>query len=262
MMAREGPGAVEPVDLLDGGIAALACRRGVRRIRLAHIPRQPGESRWGSAFQLVYPFGLRRPRPDRGRCRDRRRRALPGSVGGADGGIRIACLRSALGAAVGMTVPAHIVTQIQWPAATLLIAASMWPIRARLTNWQRIREQSSGSPRWRAVRRSQCCSLPQSCGSTTRRPCSRQLALVLVMLRGYSELRHEMRARVRNEEGLRATDFRYRQVADEQAALRRVATLVVRGAAAMRCSRRWQARPSGSSSSTPPRCCAWNRTAW
>ena len=39
-----------------------------------------------------------------------------------------------------------------------------------------------------------------------------------------------MAARVRTEEGLQASDAQYRQVADEQAALRRVATLVAAGA--------------------------------
>ncbi len=56
------------------------------------------------------------------------------------------------------------------------------------------------------------------------------VALLLVMLRGISELRHETAARVRSEEGLQASEVQYRQVADDQAALRRVATLVAAGA--------------------------------
>ena len=54
-------------------------------------------------------------------------------------------------------------------------------------------------------------------------------ALVLVMLRGISELRREIAAREGTEKSLRASEAGYRRVADEQAALRRVATLVARG---------------------------------
>ena len=50
------------------------------------------------------------------------------------------------------------------------------------------------------------------------------------MLRAYSELRQEIAARERTEKSLRASEAGYRRVADEQAALRRVATLVARGA--------------------------------
>ena len=58
-------------------------------------------------------------------------------------------------------------------------------------------------------------------------------ALVLVILRGYSELRPRWLMRARTEEGLRASDARYRQLAEEQASLRRVATLVAQGVAAV-----------------------------
>jgi len=55
-------------------------------------------------------------------------------------------------------------------------------------------------------------------------------ALLLVMVRGYSELRHEIGTRQRTEKGLWVSEVGYRRVADEQAALRRVATLVAAGA--------------------------------
>ena len=76
------------------------------------------------------------------------------------------------------------------------------------------------------------CSLPRFAGSTDTASALAAAALVLVILRGYSELRHEMACARRTEEGLRASDARYRQVAEEQAALRRVATLVAQGVAA------------------------------
>ncbi|HTQ92269.1 MAG TPA: hypothetical protein VMK84_22525 [Streptosporangiaceae bacterium] len=45
-----------------------------------------------------------------------------------------------------------------------------------------------------------------------------------------SELRQEISARERTEVSLRASEAGYRRVAGEQAALRRMATLVARGA--------------------------------
>ncbi len=55
-------------------------------------------------------------------------------------------------------------------------------------------------------------------------------ALVLVMLRAYSELRQEIAARERSEKDLRKSEADYRRVADEQSALRRIATLIASGA--------------------------------
>ena len=63
-----------------------------------------------------------------------------------------------------------------------------------------------------------------------RRPRSRRLRSSWSCCGGYSELRQEIAARERTEVSLRASEAGYRRVADEQAALRRVATLVARGA--------------------------------
>ena len=63
-----------------------------------------------------------------------------------------------------------------------------------------------------------------------RRPRSRRLRSSSSCCGGYSELRQEIAARERTEKSLRASEAGYRRVADEQAALRRVATLVAQGA--------------------------------
>ena len=139
-------------------------------------------------------------------------------------------LGSALGAAVGMRVPTRILTTIQWPAATLLIAGSVWA--------------DPGVPDPLAARKGIVVWIPALAGgvaiavllaATFVRVDQAAVvlaagALVLVMLRGISELRQEISARERTEKSLRASEAGYRQVADEQAALRRVATLVARGA--------------------------------
>ena len=117
-----------------------------------------------------------------------------------------------------------------WPAATLLVAASMWadpgvpdPLAAR-----------KGTVVW--IPALACAAAIAVLFAATLTPIDHTAtalataALVLVMLRAYSELRQEIAARERTEKSLRASEAGYRRVADEQAALRRVATLVARGA--------------------------------
>ena len=262
MMAREDQERLNPRDLLDGGIAALGAGAVCAAFVLAHIPRQPGESRWGSAFQLAYPIGfvvLVLIVAGAATVAGERSRAAWVALTAA---FALLAFGSALGAAVGMTVPAHIVTQIQWPAATLLIAASMWA--------------DPGAPDQLAAHKGTVIWIPAlACGAaiavlfaaTVMRvdhtaTVLATAALVLVMLRGYSELRHEMRARCEMRRACgRPTSGTGRSLTSRL----RCAGWPRWSREArprMRCSRRWQARPSGSSSSTPPRCCAWNRTAW
>ena len=230
LMAREDRERLSPRDLLDGGIAALGAGAVCAAFVLAHIPRQVGESRLGSAFQLAYPIGfviLVLIVVGAATVAGERSRAAWLALTAA---FALLALGSALGAALGFPDPVRILTEIQWPAATLLIAASMWA--------------DPGVPDPLATRRGTVVWLPAgACGAATavllagtvRRVDHAATALaaaavVLVMVRAYTELRHETSARVRTEESLRASEAEYRRVADEQAALRRVATLVASGA--------------------------------
>ena len=230
LMAREDRERLSPRGLLDGGIAALGAGAVCAAFVLAHVHRQVGESRLGSASELAFAIGFV---------------VLVLIVVGAaavaserspvawvalTAAFALLALGSALGAALGMTLPIRILTTIQWPAATLLIAAAVWA--------------DPGVPDPLAARKGVVVWIPAlACGAaiavlvaaTFRRvdPAAIALAaaaLVLVMLRGISELRQEIAARERTEVSLRASEAGYRRVADEQAALRRVATLVAGGA--------------------------------
>jgi signal transduction histidine kinase len=230
LMAREDRERLSPRALLDGGIVALGAGAVCAAFVLAHVPRQAGESTLGSAFQLAYPIGfvvLVLIVVGAAAVASQRSRAAWVALTAA---FALLALGSALGAAAGQTDPVRVLTQIQWPLATLLVAASMWA--------------DPGVPDPQAPRRGTVVWLPAVASgaaiatlltATVRRvdhaaTALAAAALVLVMVRAYSELRHETWARVRTEESLWASEAEYRRVADEQAALRRVATLVARGA--------------------------------
>ena len=229
LMADEDRARLSPRELLDGGIAALGAGAVCAAFALAHISRLPGESTLGSASQLAFAIGfvvlvL----------------LVVGAATVAAGGSRVAWVEltaafallavgSGLGAALGMTNAVRTLTEIQWPAATLLIAAAICA--------------DPGAPDPLAVHRGVAGWIPAlACGAAIAVLLTATLtrvdhtatalaaaALLLVMVRGYHELRHEIGARQRTEKSLRVSEAGYRRVADEQAALRRVATLVARG---------------------------------
>ena len=230
LMAREDRERLSPRELLDGGIAALGAAAVCAAFVLAHIPRQPGESRVGAAFLLAYPIGfVVLVLIVTGAATVASKRS-PVAWVTLTAAFALLALGSALGAALGQTFPIQILTSVQWPAATLLVAASMWA------------DPGMADPL--SVRKGTVVAIPAlACGAAiavlfaatfTRVDHAATVlaaaALLLVMLRAYSELRLEIAARERTEKSLRASEAGYRRVADEQAALRRVATLVARGA--------------------------------
>ena len=230
LMAHEDRERLSPRELLDGGIAALGAGAVCAAFVFAHIPRQVGESRLGSAFQLAYPIGFVVLVLIVVGAATVASKRSPVAWVALTAAFALLALGSALGAAVGMTVPTRILTTIQWPAATLLIAASVWA--------------DPGAPDPLAARKGIVVWIPALAGGAAiavlvaatfmrvdhAATALAAAALVLVMLRGISELRQEIAARERTEVSLRASEAGYRRVADEQAALRRVATLVARGA--------------------------------
>ena len=229
LMAYEDRQRLSPRELLDGGIAALGAAAVCAAFILAHIPRPPGQSTVGSAFLLAYSIGdvvlvllvVGAATVVAGQSR------APWVA--LTAAFALLAVGSALGAALGMTVAVRILTTIQWPAATLLIAAAMWA--------------EPGAPDPLAVPRGVALWTPAlACGAaiavlfaatlTRVDHAATALAagtLLLVMARGYSELRHEIGTRERTEKSLRVSEAGYRRIADEQAALRRVATLVAAG---------------------------------
>ncbi len=226
MMAREDRERLNPRDLLDGGIAALGAGAVCAAFVLAHVPHQVGQSRLGSAFQLAYPIGfVVLVLIVIGATTVASARAGAAWVA-MTAAFALLAFGSALTAAVGFTDPTRIVTTIQWPAATLLIAASMW-VDPGVADPMSV---SKGTVVWIPAVACGAAIAVLLAATVTRVDRAAIVlaaaALVLVLLRGYGELRHEMAARVRTEHGLRASEARYRQIADEQAALRRVATLV------------------------------------
>ena len=230
LMAREDRERLSPRELLDGGIAALGAGAVCAAFVFAHIPRQVGESRLGSAFQLAYPVGFVILVLIVVGAATVASNRSPVAWVALTAAFALLALGSALGAALGQTVPIHILTTIQWPAATLLIAASVWA--------------DPGMPDPLAARRGIVVWIPALAGGAAiavlvaatfmrvdhAATALAAAALVLVLLRAISELRQEIAARERTEVSLRASEAGYRRVADEQAALRRVATLVARGA--------------------------------
>jgi len=230
LMAHEDRERLSPRELLDGGIAALGAGAVCAAFVFAHIPRQVGESRLGSAFQLAYPIGFVVLVLIVVGAATVASKRSPVAWVALTAAFALLALGSALSAALGFTVPTRILITIQWPAATLLIAASVWA--------------DPGAPDPLAARKGIVVWIPALAGGAAiavlvaatfmrvdhTATALAAAALVLVMLRGISELRQEIAARERTEVSLRASEAGYRRVADEQAALRRVATLVARGA--------------------------------
>ena len=230
LMAHEDRERLSPRELLDGGIAALGAAAVCAAFVLAHLPHRQGQSTFGSALQLAYPIGFVVLVLIVVGAATVASKRSPVAWVALTAAFALLALGSALGAAVGMTVPTRILTTIQWPAATLLIAASVWA--------------DPGAPDPLAARKGIVVWIPALAGGAAiavlvaatfmrvdhAATALAAAALVLVMLRGISELRQEIAARERTEVSLRASEAGYRRVADEQAALRRVATLVARGA--------------------------------
>ncbi len=232
LMAREDRERLSPRELLDGGIAALGAGAVCAAFVLAHLPHRPGQSTFGSALQLAYPIGyvvLVLIVVGAATVASKRSRAAWVTLTAA---FALLAVGSALAAAAGPSrlEAIKIVTLAVWPAATLLIAASMWadpgvpdPLAAR-----------KGTVVWIPVLACAAAIAVLFAATLTRVDHAATglatAALILVMLRAYSELRLEIAARERTEKSLRASEAGYRRVADEQAALRRVATLVARGA--------------------------------
>ena len=232
LMAREDRERLSPRELLDGGIAALGVGAVCAAFVLAHLPHRPGQSTFGSATQLAYPIGyvvLVLIVVGAATVASERSAAPWVTLTAA---FALLAVGSALAAAAGPSrlEAIKIVTLAVWPAATLLIAASMWadpgvpdPLAAR-----------KGTVVWIPALACAAAIAVLFAATLTRVDHAATglatAALILVMLRAYSELRVEIAARERTEKSLRASEAGYRRVADEQAALRRVATLVAGGA--------------------------------
>jgi signal transduction histidine kinase len=232
LLAREDREWLSPRVLLDGGIAALGAGAVCAAFLLAHLPKEEGQSALGFAIELAYPIsflvlvlvvvGAATV------ASQRSRRAWAALTAG----FALLVAPSVLHAVTGSfrSDAFKIVFLVAWPAATLLLAASMWvdpgvpdPLAAR-----------KGIVVW--IPALACAAAIAVLLAGTLTPINRAAtalatgALFLVMLRGISELRREITARERTEVSLRASEAGYHRVADEQAALRRVATLVARGA--------------------------------
>jgi signal transduction histidine kinase len=232
LLAREDRERLSPRELLDGGIAALGAAALCAAFVLARLPRSPGQSTLGTAVELAYPIGfvvLVLIVFGAVTVASQRSRRTWVTLTAAFTAVAVA---SALNATAGPSRPAavQIVISAAWPTATLLVAASMWaapsapdPLAAR-----------KGISIW--VPAAACATSIAVLLAATLRPVNHAAtglaaaALSLVMLRAYSELRQEIAARERTERSLRHSQAGYHRVADEQAALRRVATLVAAGA--------------------------------
>ena len=238
LMAHEDRERLSPHELLDGGIAALGAAAVCAAFVLARLPHSPGQSAFGTAVELAYPIGfvvLMLIVVGAATVASQRSRAAWVTLTASFVAVAVA---SALNATAGPSRSAavQIVISAAWPTATLLVAASMWA--------------DPGVPDPLAANKGTGIGVPAAaCAGSiavllaaTLRPINHAAtglaaaALFLVMLRAYSELRQEIAARVRTEKSLRASEAGYRRVADEQAALRRVATLVARGRGRRRCS--------------------------
>ncbi len=232
LMAREDRERLSPRELLDGGTTALGAAAVCAAFVLARLPREAGESTFGTAVELAYPIGfvvLVLIVVGAATVAGQRSRAAWVTMTLSFVAVAVSSALNAT-AGPGRTAAVQIVVAAAWPVATLLVAASMWA--------------DPGVPDPLAARKGTSIWVPAAAGaasvavllSATLRPVNHAAtglaaaALCLVMLRVYSELRQETAVRVRTEKSLRASEADYRRVADEQAALRRVATLVARGA--------------------------------
>ena len=126
LMAHEDRERLSPRELLDGGIAALGAAAVCAAFVFAHLPHRQGQSTFGSALQLAYPIGFVVLVLIVVGAATVASKRSPVAWVALTAAFALLALGSALGAAVGMTVPTRILTTIQWPAATLLIAASVW----------------------------------------------------------------------------------------------------------------------------------------
>ena len=235
LMAREDRERLNPRDLLDGGIAALGAGAVGAAFVLAQLPHRQGQSTLGSAVVLAYPIGfvvLVLIVVGAATISGRRSRGAWVALAAA---FALVAVPSAVSATTAPSSPVgfSILNLVAWPTAILILAASMWldpgapepvPVSKGTVVW--IPAAACGAAL--AVLLAATVSRIDHAASALA-----AAALVLVILRGYSELRQEIAARARTEHGLRASDARYRQVAEEQASLRRVATLVAQGVAAV-----------------------------
>ncbi|HTR95954.1 MAG TPA: GAF domain-containing sensor histidine kinase [Trebonia sp.] len=232
LMAREDRERLSPRELLDGGIAALGAAAVCAAFVFAHLPHPRGQSGIGAAVELAYPIGfvvLVLIVTGAATVASKRSRVAWVALTAA---FVLVAVGSALNAVSGPSRPAaiQIFMLAVWPAATLLVAASMWADAGVLDPLA----ASKGTVVWiPAV--AGCAALVVLLAATLRpihhtAAALAAAALFIVMLRAYSELRLETAARERTEKSLRVSEAGYRRVADEQAALRRVATLVARGA--------------------------------
>ncbi len=235
LMARNDRERLNPRDLLDGGIAALGVGAVCAAFVLAQLPHRQGQSILGSAIVLAYPIGfVILVLIVVGAATVSEPRSRKAWVALAVAFVLVA-VPSAVNATTAPSSPAafSILNAVAWPTAILLLAGSMWTDPGMADPLP----VSKGTVVW--IPALACCAaLAVLLTATVSRvdyaaSALAAAALVLVILRGYSELRHEMAARVRTEEGLRASEARYRQVAEEQASLRQVATLVAQGVAAV-----------------------------
>ena len=232
LMARKERERLNPRDLLDGGIAALGTGAVCAAFVLAQLPHRQGQSVLGSAVILAYPIGfvilVVIVVGAATVASERRSRVAWVALAAA---FALVAVPSAVSASTTAPSPTafSILNLVAWPTAMLVLAGSMWadpgvndpaPV-------------SRGTVVW--IPAVACAAAIAVLIAATVRKVDHTAtvlaaaAVLLVMLRGYNELRHEMAARARTEEGLRESDAQYRQVAEEQAALRRVATLVAAG---------------------------------
>ena len=127
LMARHDRGSLSPRESLDGAIAAMGAGAVCAAFLLAHLPHGPGLSTEGAADLLAYPIGyvvLVLIVVGAATVAGKRSRVPWEALTAA---FALLALGSALGStAVGHSEAVQILTEIQWPAATLLIAASMW----------------------------------------------------------------------------------------------------------------------------------------
>ena len=201
LMAREDRQRLSPRELLDGGIAALGAGAVGAGFALAHVARIPGESTVGAAFQLADAIGFVVLVLLVAGAATVASRAVPAAWVALTAAFALLAVGSALGAALGMTDAVRILTEIQWPAATLLIAAAMCA--------------DPGAPDPLAARRGIAVWIPAlACAAAIAVLFAATLtrvdhtatalaaaALLLVMVRGYSELRLRDRgARANREE--------------------------------------------------------------
>ena len=214
-MAREDRERLSPRELLDGGIAALGAGAACAAFVLAHLPHRPGQSTFGSALQLAYPIGYV---------------VLVLIVVGA------ATVASKRSRAAWVTLTAAFALL----AVGSALAAAAGPVETRSDQNRdlgcmaggdaadrRVDGADPGVPDPLAARKGTVVWIPVlACAAAIAVLFAATLtrvdhaatglataALILVMLRAYSELRLEIAARERTEKSLRASEAGYRREA-------------------------------------------------